>query len=74
MKNSLVVTCLAALLTVTAGAALASATPNSNNGNHGNGNNGNKSEQSVPEPATVLLLGAGTVVAIGARRFWTKRK
>jgi hypothetical protein len=74
MKNSLAVTCLVALLTVTAGAALASADPNSNNGNHGNGNNGNKPDKSVPEPATALLLGAGAVVAIGVRKFWTKLK
>jgi hypothetical protein len=69
MKNSLLVTCLVALLMVTAGAAPPPAGSRPNDGN-----NPSKPEKSVPEPATVLLLGAGAAVAIGVRRFWTKRK
>jgi PEP-CTERM motif-containing protein len=70
MSNSLIVACLAVFLTMSAGSAFASAPVTHN----GNAPQTAPRTRSVPEPATVLLLGAAAGVAVGVRKLWTKRK
>ena len=43
-------------------------------GNSGNSGPGKRSERSVPEPATLLLLGAAAGVAYGVRKLRSKRQ
>lgn len=60
-----------ALLTIP---AVVDGAPGRGSGNSGNSGPGTRNERSVPEPATLLLLGAAAGVAYGVRKLRSKRR
>ena len=60
-----------ALLTIP---AVVDGAPGRGSGNSGNSGPGTRNERSVPEPATLLLLGAAAGVAYGVRKLRSKRQ
>ena len=65
---------VAAVALLTIPAVVDGAPDRRGSGNSGNSGPGKRSERSVPEPATLLLLGAAAGVAYGGRKLKSKRR